>query len=149
MSISDWCVGEWIHTYHQHTWWCSRGAYVELKEDVVVGVLVGEGDRALFLQVDGVNQRHRTLITVWLQVHTLRRPWGAATITTKHTQQKQHCTHHHVSPCCYRSVCQSLCHLLQAWMSSPFGPGSKKLARLVKPAGMASHWSKRRPLPRE
>lgn len=34
-------------------------------------------------------------------------------------------------------------------MSSAFGPGSKKLARLVKPAGMASHWSKRRPLPSE
>jgi len=34
-------------------------------------------------------------------------------------------------------------------MSSPFGPGSRKLARLVKPAGMASHWSNRKPLPRE
>lgn len=57
--------------------------YVELKEDVVVGVLVGEGDRALLLQVDGVNQRHGALVTVRLQIHALRRPRRAA--TTKHT----------------------------------------------------------------
>lgn len=37
---------------------------IELKEDVVVRVLVGEGDRALFLQMDGINQRHCALIAV-------------------------------------------------------------------------------------
>lgn len=51
-----------------------RGAYVELKEDVVVRVLVRKGDGALLLQMDGVNQRHRTLVTVGLQIHTLWRP---------------------------------------------------------------------------
>lgn len=30
--------------------------HIKLKEDVVVGVLVGEGDGALFFQMDGVNQ---------------------------------------------------------------------------------------------
>lgn len=30
--------------------------HVKLKEHVVVGVLVGEGDRALFFQMDGVNK---------------------------------------------------------------------------------------------
>lgn len=49
-------------------------SYVELEEDVVVGVLVGEGDRALFFQVDSVHQGHRTLISVGLQVHPLGQP---------------------------------------------------------------------------
>lgn len=38
-------------------------AYIELKEDVV-RILVGEGDRALFLQMDSVNQRHCAFVTV-------------------------------------------------------------------------------------
>lgn len=50
------------------------GAHIKLKEDVVVRVLVGEGDGAFFLQVDGVNQRHRTLVAVGLQIHTLWHP---------------------------------------------------------------------------
>lgn len=49
-------------------------AHVELEEDVVVGVLVGEGDGALFLQMDGINQRHCTFIPVRLQIHSLWRP---------------------------------------------------------------------------
>lgn len=53
-------------------------AHVELEEDVVVGVLVGEGDGALFLQMDGINQRHCTFIPVRLQIHSLWRPRRAA-----------------------------------------------------------------------
>lgn len=54
-------------------------AHVKLKEDVVVGILVGEGDRALSFQMDGVNQRHCAFIPIRLQIHALRRPRGAAT----------------------------------------------------------------------
>lgn len=48
--------------------------HVKLEEDVVVGVLVGEGDGAWLFQMDGVNQRHCAFITIRLQIHTLRRP---------------------------------------------------------------------------
>lgn len=41
-------------------------SYVELEEDVVVGILVGEGDRTLLLQVDGVDQGHGALVSVGL-----------------------------------------------------------------------------------
>ena len=64
-----------------------RGAYIELEEDVVVRVLVGEGDGALFLKVDSVNQRHRALIAVRLQIHTLWRPRRAGA-ASKYIQQK-------------------------------------------------------------
>lgn len=55
-------------------------AHIELKEDVV-GVLVGKGHWALFLQMDGVNQRYCALVAVGLQIHTLWRPRGAAAWT--------------------------------------------------------------------
>ena len=40
-----------------------RGAHIELKEDVAVRVLVGEGDGALLLQAHHVHQSHSALVT--------------------------------------------------------------------------------------
>lgn len=50
----------------------------ELKQQVVVWVLVLEHDGALFLQMDGVDEGHRALVPVGLQVVSLRHPGGAA-----------------------------------------------------------------------
>lgn len=53
------------------------GTHKELKQQVVVWVLVLEADRALFLQMDGVDEGHRALVTVGLKVVSLRHPGGA------------------------------------------------------------------------
>lgn len=50
----------------------------ELKQQVVVWVLVLEDDGALFLQMDGVDEGHGALVPVGLQVVSLRHPGGAA-----------------------------------------------------------------------
>lgn len=54
-----------------------RCTHKELKQQVVVWILVLEADGALFLQVDGVDERHRALVPVGLQVVSLRHPGGA------------------------------------------------------------------------
>lgn len=64
--------------------------HVKLEEDVVVGVLVGEGDGAWLFQMDGVNQRHCAFVTIRLQIHTLRRPRGAATQTDDKVNKDVH-----------------------------------------------------------
>jgi len=60
--------------------WAGPGAsltHVELEEEVVVGVLVGEGHGALLLQVHGVDQGHGAVVPVGLQVDPLRSPGRA------------------------------------------------------------------------
>lgn len=54
-----------------------RSTHKELKQQVVVWVLVLEADRALFLQMDGVDEGHGALVPVRLQVVSLRHPGGA------------------------------------------------------------------------
>lgn len=50
----------------------------ELKQQVVVWILVLKADRALFLQMDGVDERDRALISVGLQIVSLRHPGRTA-----------------------------------------------------------------------
>lgn len=50
----------------------------ELKQQVVVWILVLKADRALFLQMDSVDERDRAFIPVGLQIVSLRHPGRTA-----------------------------------------------------------------------
>ncbi len=50
----------------------------ELKQQVVVWILVLEADRSLFLQMDGVDERDCAFIPVGLQIVSLRHPGRTA-----------------------------------------------------------------------
>lgn len=50
----------------------------ELEQKVLVWILVLKADRALLLQVDGVDERDRALVPVGLQVVSLRHPGRTA-----------------------------------------------------------------------
>lgn len=50
----------------------------ELKQQVVVWILVLKADRALFLQMDGIDERNCAFIPVGLHVVSLRHPGRTA-----------------------------------------------------------------------
>lgn len=60
-------VCEWLVDTHK-----------KLKQQVVVWILVLKADRTLFLQVDSINKRDCALVSVGLQVVSLRDPGGTA-----------------------------------------------------------------------
>lgn len=111
----------------------------EFKQQVVVWILVLKTDRALFLQMDSIDERDCAFISVGLQIVSLRHPGRAA------KNRKKLILHNPSFSLSYTL----LTHLLQLSLSSPLGLFSTEVARLLNPAGMVSHWSKRMPLPRE
>lgn len=114
----------------------------ELKEQVVVWILVLKADGALFLQMDGVDEGDSAFIPVGLHVVSLRHPGRT-------TRKKRHQIHFTLTIQLPVFPRVPLTHLLQVSLSSPRGPFSREVARLLNPTGMESHWSKRTPLPRE
>lgn len=57
----------------------------ELKQQVVVWILVLKADGALFLQVDGVDERDGAFVPVGHQVVSLRQPGGTAVPTRENS----------------------------------------------------------------
>lgn len=115
----------------------------ELKQQVVVWILVLKADGSLFLQMDGVDERDGAFVTVGHQVVSLRQP-GRTAVPTGENGVKVF-----KNPD-FRPVSRiPLADLLQLSLSSLRGSLSSAVARLLNPAGMESHWSKRTPLPRE
>lgn len=113
----------------------------ELKQQVVVWILILKADGALFLQMDGVDERDGALVPVGHQVVSLRQPRGAAV-------PRENSADIRIQIYAFFSRIP-LADLLQLSLSSPREPLSSEVARLLNPAGMESHWSKRTPLPRE
>lgn len=115
----------------------------ELEEQVVVWILVLKADRALFLQMDSVDEGDRAFVPVGLHVVSLRYPGRTARGKNRYQIHFRLPIRLPVFPCV------RLTHLLQVSLSSPRGAFSREVARLLNPTGMESHWSKRIPLPRE
>lgn len=111
----------------------------ELEQQIVVWVLVLKAHRTLFLQMDSIDERDSAFVPVGFQVVSLRHPGGAT---------KKTVFDYFSLRSCFQFVLH-LTHLLQVSLLSPWGLFSREVARLLNPAGIESHWSKRMPLPRE